>query len=118
MTDEPLSSWTPELVHELQRMWGEGASTAEIGRRLGVTKNAVVGKAHRLKLSARPSPIKRPPEPRRFSGPACQWPVGDPRSDSFHFCGEEAAPGKPYCQTHCALAYSRPSSSDKAASVA
>jgi GcrA cell cycle regulator len=51
--------WTPEAIERLRALWAEGHSTAEIGRRMGITKNAVVGKAHRLNLSARPSPIRR-----------------------------------------------------------
>ena len=51
--------WTEELITQLRLFWDEGHSTAEIGRRLGVSKNAVVGKAHRLELPARPSPIRR-----------------------------------------------------------
>lgn len=51
--------WTDAVILSLRALWGEGLSTAEIGRRLGVTKNAVVGKAHRLVLPARPSPIRR-----------------------------------------------------------
>ena len=51
--------WTEETIAQLRLLWLEGHSTAEIGRRMGVTKNAVVGKAHRLKLSSRPSPIRR-----------------------------------------------------------
>ncbi|QCE32664.1 GcrA cell cycle regulator [Acetobacteraceae bacterium] len=50
--------WTDEVIERLKTLWAEGHSTAEIGRRLGTTKNAVVGKAHRLKLPTRPSPIK------------------------------------------------------------
>lgn len=50
-------SWTPERIGELEKLWAEGHSTAEIGRRLGVSKNAVVGKAHRLRLPGRQSPI-------------------------------------------------------------
>lgn len=52
-------SWTPERIDELKRLWDSGHSASEIGKKLGVSKNAVVGKAHRLQLSARPSPIKR-----------------------------------------------------------
>jgi GcrA cell cycle regulator len=52
-------SWTDERIQELTRLWQEGHSASEIGRRLGVSKNAVVGKAHRLKLPSRPSPIKQ-----------------------------------------------------------
>ncbi len=60
--------WNDEAISRLRALWDEGHSTAEIGRRLGVTKNAVVGKSHRLNLSPRPSPIRRSHEgetPRR-----------------------------------------------------
>jgi GcrA cell cycle regulator len=53
--------WTDEVIERLRAYWAEGHSTAEIGRRMGVSKNAVVGKAHRLGLTARPSPIRRSP---------------------------------------------------------
>ena len=68
--------WTDDVIVRLRALWMEGHSTAEIGRRLGVSKNAVVGKAHRLELPPRPSPIRRdgsgitrPRAPRRVSGP-------------------------------------------------
>jgi GcrA cell cycle regulator len=69
--------WSDETIGRLRALWSEGHSTAEIGRRLGVSKNAVVGKAHRLDLPARPSPIRRdgsgPTQrsraPRRVAGP-------------------------------------------------
>ena len=69
--------WNDETIARLRALWLEGLSTAEIGRRMGVSKNAVVGKAHRLNLLARPSPIRRqgadaPPRPpvlRRVTGP-------------------------------------------------
>jgi GcrA cell cycle regulator len=69
--------WSDEIIARLRALWDEGHSTAEIGRRLGVSKNAVVGKAHRLDLPARPSPIKRDGSgssprvraPRRVAGP-------------------------------------------------
>ena len=51
--------WPDETVIRLRELWDEGHSTAEIARRLGVSKNAVVGKAHRLDLPGRPSPIRR-----------------------------------------------------------
>ncbi|MCC7280967.1 MAG: GcrA cell cycle regulator [Acetobacteraceae bacterium] len=53
--------WSDEQISRLRALWSEGHSTAEIGRRMGISKNAVVGKAHRLNLSARPSPIRRVP---------------------------------------------------------
>jgi GcrA cell cycle regulator len=69
--------WTEETIARLRELWAEGLSTAEIGRRMGISKNAVVGKAHRLNLTARPSPIRRdgegsahrPALPRRATGP-------------------------------------------------
>jgi GcrA cell cycle regulator len=107
--------WTEERVAELGKLWAEGLSTAEIGRRLGLTKNAVVGKAHRLALSPRPSPLKSLPMPRparvvpvEFVGPSCCWPFGHPGEKDFHFCGDRTIPGKPYCPGHAALAYVRP----------
>ena len=51
--------WTDEAISRLRTLWEEGLSTAEIGRRLNISKNAVVGKAHRLNLPPRPSPIRR-----------------------------------------------------------
>ncbi|GBQ86243.1 hypothetical protein AA13595_1849 [Gluconacetobacter johannae DSM 13595] len=216
--------WTEETITRLRELWQQGLSTAEIGRQLEVTKNAVVGKAHRLGLQARPSPIRRPaasarstvkapatpaesipapaqemtapsvsipaasvapagmppattqppqpvaevrpvaatpaevarpvvaapvppappvvappvaapraeapvtppadeeavpaarpevrvplravapPAPRR-SGLTCCWPLGDPGTPGFHFCGATPVPGKPYCVEHAQLAY-------------
>lgn len=51
--------WDAETIRLLRDLWTQGLSTAEIGRRLGSSKNAVIGKAHRLELDARPSPIRR-----------------------------------------------------------
>jgi GcrA cell cycle regulator len=51
--------WSEEIIARLRGLWSEGLSTAEIGRRMGISKNAVVGKAHRLNLPPRPSPIRR-----------------------------------------------------------
>jgi GcrA cell cycle regulator len=51
--------WDEETIRHLRELWAQGLSTAEIGRRLNVSKNAIVGKAHRLDLDARPSPIRR-----------------------------------------------------------
>lgn len=130
--------WNPEQISQLIRLWGEGLSTADIGKRLGISKNAVVGKAHRLHLAARPSPIKRtgprvprlsrpvvhvrpavqtqapmptpPPAPRvvELSNQACRWPIGHPGDPGFHFCTDRAIQGKPYCIEHSALAYVKP----------
>jgi GcrA cell cycle regulator len=138
-------TWTDERVAELIRLWEAGQSASVIGKMLGVSKNSVVGKAHRMKLRSRPSPIKRDairkatakpapilsprpvqiaprpaaprPAPRRTGkGPHCLWPFGDPGTPEFHFCEDDAVPGKPYCEAHCAKAYINKSrSEDRAA---
>ena len=61
--------WAEETIVRLRELWDEGHSTAQIALRLGVSKNAVVGKAHRLDLPARPSPIKREGAPTPPSQP-------------------------------------------------
>jgi GcrA cell cycle regulator len=145
------SPWTEATITELTQLWSEGRSGAEISRRLNVSKNSVIGKAHRLDLPGRPSPIRyigeerkqrtkaarhnialaqlstlpslrtatalpnstptqtRPSQPGEksatFKADRCCWPIGDPGSSSFRFCGESALPGKPYCQEHANRAY-------------
>ena len=147
--------WTDERVENLKKLWLEGHSASQIAKQLGgVTRNAVIGKVHRLGLSGRAAPSKparpvtvfkpirtarpaaatpAPPAVRRCEGVApglpaavaarperveapgsatvltlgtsmCKWPIGDPSSDGFTFCGGRAVQG-PYCQTHAQVAY-------------
>lgn len=189
-------SWTDERVELLKKMWGEGQSASQIAKELGgVTRNAVIGKVHRLGLSnraggtapeaeaapakpaataakpaaargkaeekAQPKPAETsasvasqdgddlgeppmsaarraiipagqplPPQPsanevspealakvseieksaRKLSlmeltEKTCKWPVGDPATDNFWFCGLAAQPGKPYCEAHVGVAF-------------
>ncbi|MEO8714802.1 MAG: GcrA family cell cycle regulator [Acetobacteraceae bacterium] len=58
MNEAEHFDWTAAAIDRLRRLWADGHSTAEIGRRIGISKNAVVGKAHRLDFPARPSPIR------------------------------------------------------------
>ncbi|MDE2303170.1 MAG: GcrA cell cycle regulator, partial [Sphingomonadales bacterium] len=52
-------SWTDERIEQLTKMWESGATASQIADELGgVSRNAVIGKAHRLGLKARPSPVK------------------------------------------------------------
>lgn len=52
-------SWTEERIEKLTRMWEGGSTASQIAEELGgVSRNAVIGKAHRLGLKARPSPVK------------------------------------------------------------
>jgi GcrA cell cycle regulator len=103
-------TWTPERIQRLVELWEEGVTTAEIGRRIGVTKNAVIGKVHRIGLV--PRVVKELPPPRRnvfdFTGAVCMWPIGHPTDDDFRFCGGSPIAGKPYCAHHAAVAYIRP----------
>jgi GcrA cell cycle regulator len=103
-------SWTDEKVDRLKELWGQGMSASEIAELLGeVSRNAVIGKAHRLGLSGRPSPIKKKPTRGAtilaLTERMCKWPVGDPKHPDFHFCGKGAHPGLPYCAEHAAIAY-------------
>jgi GcrA cell cycle regulator len=186
-------SWTDERIERLKKMWHDGATASQIADELGgVSRNAVIGKAHRLGLEQRPSPVKAgeekevkkpapiaapkpatpkaevlkttaaapsaapatphrsspemqyrsigpggfvrqgpgdqqapiPPAPPRRLVPAkpspevadktslldlndriCKWPIGHPGEPDFHFCGEQANPGFPYCVQHCGVAY-------------
>lgn len=103
--------WTEEQIQELIALWNQGLPTSEIGRKIGTTKNAVVGKAHRLGLTKRQSPIRRKPEEDRIvkmdslRAGMCSWPIGEPGADDFRFCGKPSIQGKPYCGEHCAVAY-------------
>ena len=184
-------SWTDERVELLKKMWGEGQSASQIAKELGgVTRNAVIGKVHRLGLSNRATsgsatkaapkeaknaaskpkaaPKKAPkPKPdikaqpnnvadkpvtsiptssaRRQIIPAgqplppqpsaneispealakvsevektakklslmeltertCKWPIGDPATPEFWFCGLPVQQGKPYCEAHVGVAF-------------
>ena len=132
-------SWTDERVDKLKKLWAEGLSASQIARALGdVTRNAVIGKVHRLGLSGRATTtrvdrprtvaVRRPPRPRLIVPQAetveeaklptgefatvmtvkegmCKWPIGDPSSDEFHFCGNPTSGGLPYCAAHARMAY-------------
>jgi len=182
-------SWSDERVDLLKRLWGEGQSASQIAKELGgVTRNAVIGKVHRLGLSNRngsapvanaapaaapeaeapkaaakpaPKPAAKPSAPAEANGeetepanapvrikaiiPAgqplppqpsaneidpealakvseiekkakrlslmeltertCKWPVGDPATEDFWFCGLPVQTGKPYCEAHVGVAF-------------
>ena len=59
-------SWTDERIATLTKMWEGGATASQIAEQLGgVSRNAVIGKAHRLGLKARPSPVKSSDQPKK-----------------------------------------------------
>jgi GcrA cell cycle regulator len=147
-------SWTDERVETLKKLWSDGLSASQIAAALGgITRNAVIGKVHRLGLAGRAkSPaageprarkprghalvrVARPavrgnnalayeyepePEPEVFdnviplgqrrsllelSEETCRWPIGDPGTANFFFCGGHALAGLPYCSYHSRIAY-------------
>ena len=105
------TEWTPGRIDVLIAFLKEGLPTSEIGRRLRVTKNAVVDKVHRLGLAKRRPPIDSKPTEAEIikldalGASMCSWPEGEPGTDAFRFCGRPAVAGKPYCGEHCARAY-------------
>jgi GcrA cell cycle regulator len=152
-------SWTDERVELLKKLWADGLSASQIAGQLGgVTRNAVIGKVHRLSLSGRAKPVSnsprqrkvrsasphRPstrhfisgntalkthahPAPRRLPSPVpledivvplplnvplmeltdtmCKWPIGDPSTEGFSFCGHKNWNGLPYCEYHSRVAF-------------
>ena len=153
------ASWTEDRVGALKKLWLEGQSASQIAKTLGggVTRNAVIGKVHRLGLSGRAAPsqparntfraatrprpaapaapVQAPSAPRRIEAVAprpvmvaqpvapapapelpgtatvmtlgahmCKWPIGDPSSREFSFCGRRASEGV-YCVEHARVAY-------------
>ena len=123
---EDKNSWTEERLEKLKQLWDKGLSISSIGEELGVTRNAIAGKAHRLGLKKRQSPIaqkktavKKEPVieeitdlPLRlalrklnWSRSKCVWPTGDPKHTDFSFCGAPILAGKPYCAAHCHEAF-------------
>ena len=112
-------AWTDDKIKQLKKLWGKGKSTVEIAKELGISKNSVIGKVHRLSLVARPSPIKNvvptiKKAVKKTAGKCglmdlktstCRWPIGEPTDEDFHFCGKPTVTGKPYCADHCQIAY-------------
>jgi GcrA cell cycle regulator len=102
-------SWTDERIERLKKMWHDGATASQIADELGgVSRNAVIGKAHRLGLQSRPSPVKPNEEPgaeEREAAPAPQPRAAEPdakpapaaaaAAPSSEAAPAEAAPAQP-----------------------
>src|SRR3954462_4515484 len=73
-------SWTEERIDRLKKMWHDGATASQIADELGgVSRNAVIGKAHRLGLEQRPSPVK-PGEEKEAKKPGAAPTAAAPKS--------------------------------------
>ena len=94
-------SWTDERIDRLKELWSQGVTASQIADELGgVSRNAVIGKAHRLGLQSRPSPVKpneevapapaEKPQAERKAAPA--HPKPQPKSEPQHAAPPEAAP--------------------------
>ena len=122
------SVWDEEKLGKLRALWDKGLPITKIGNELGVSRNAIAGKAHRMGLPKRNSPISNSGDPRKsqkkiveennkelplkillrdveWSRNRCCWPIGDPKLPGFSFCGISIIPGRPYCEEHSNLAY-------------
>ncbi len=87
-------AWTDERIDELKRMWDEGLTASQIADTLGgVSRNAVIGKAHRLGLKPRPSPVKTTAElEKERQGAAAPAPAEMPPAAPPPALPEPAAP--------------------------
>jgi GcrA cell cycle regulator len=169
------TTWSDERVELLKKLWTDGLSASQIAAEMGgVTRNAVIGKVHRLGLSGRAKsttstvarqPVRKPSSPHRLSSrptqhrgasgggtqgnaalkmdaspqaspdaapqaapvenvvvpmservtimelreSMCRWPMGDPTTPDFRYCGAKSDGSSPYCTYHCKIAY-QPSS--------
>ena len=119
--------WDDSKLKELEDLWKQGHPISKIGEILGVSRNSVAGKAHRMGLPKRSSPISSKKENSsdqknneksdkniplkiklrgvQWSRTKCCWPEGDPKQNDFKFCGKDIFPGRPYCDKHSLLAY-------------
>src|SRR5688500_8294797 len=109
-TDGYRMSWTDERIATLTKMWESGATASQIADELGgVSRNAVIGKAHRLGLKSRPSPVNakepkpaarakevevRPPVKVKPKAPAPQ-PEIEPEDEGEDIAAPAAAPSQP-----------------------
>lgn len=113
MTNTP---WESARVEQLKELWLKGLTAGQISNIMDVSRNAVIGKVHRLDLPGRPSPIigrRRAPAPvPPIALTDCHYPFGNPGEEGFHFCGKPAVIGRPYCTHHVALCYRRKGPAD------
>jgi len=122
------NTWDDLKLKELEQLWEQGHPISKIGEILGVSRNSVAGKAHRMGLPKRTSPISSTKKQNlsytkdneisdkivtlkiklrgvQRSRTKCCWPEGDPKQNDFKFCGKDIFPGRPYCDKHSLLAY-------------
>lgn len=115
------AKWKPEQASQLKELWHSPYTAAQIARKIGTSgKNAVLGKGFRMKLGPRIKitgtiPTTAAPLEARTINSTCLWPIGHPDEEGFHFCGGSAETNKPYCTTHCNVAFKRNKKAEAAA---
>ena len=99
--------WTDEAIQTLKLMLPDH-SASYIGKALGCTKNAVIGKANRLGLKkCLPVQVVKKDGPKtllELGNRDCRWPVEGKDKDTL-FCAKPVKDGKPFCEAHCERAY-------------
>lgn len=104
--EEPSPFWTWPRVDRLEALWKLGHSASKIARQIGdgCTRNQVIGKAHRLGLAKRASPIIRhlgsTNATKGLKDWHCRYPHGHPGEPDFRFCGSPRDPESSYCPEH------------------
>src|SRR5260370_38235710 len=95
-------TWTLERVEILNRLFEEGLPTSEIGRRMGLTKNTIIGRLHRNGMSRRETGPKFVPQRNFFelSGRGSQGPHCHPDDPPFCYLRGHPLPPKPECRGH------------------
>ena len=105
----PSRTWTPERQAELEQLFDAQLTAAEIGRRMGLSKNAIIGRLHRQAMTRGGKPFV--PTPNLFpSIGSCLWPYSSPGDAEFHFCGTPAIwgpEGRTWCAAHRRRIYRR-----------
>jgi GcrA cell cycle regulator len=130
--DNHKLSWLDDRIERLKTLWKRGWSASEIGNELGVSRNAVIGKLHRIEgytpephkpapRIARPPPAPKPPPPPKqrvvlnrpflnltldeLNRGVCHYPHGD--RAPYRFCGAPVRSGSSFCAMHCRMVYQR-----------
>ena len=89
-------SWTDERIDQLKGMWERGLTASQIAEELGgVSRNAVIGKAHRLGLQSRPSPVKANDAPKKAAAARKPVAAAEPEAPAQRAAPAPAAPATP-----------------------
>jgi GcrA cell cycle regulator len=120
--------WSSDKEAFVRAKWVLGWTALQISELIGCSRNAVIGKVSRMRLTRprvlnnKPPKLVKPkePEPPPLEEPTsrvswdditsndCKWPLGDPLTDNFAFCGQPSDKKHPYCAYHSKIAFQEP----------